>query len=700
MEMRNFRHHVHTVIDFGPGITAIIGPNGTGKSTAIEALEWAPFGSYAARGTNEDLKFDGAASGEPCFVEKTFRLMGHEFVIHREPGGATIRRDGQVVASGSDACVEYIEELWGMNRKEAENTIIARQRSLEWCAGMGGADRERFIAKTLGYGKLKDAQTTARQRRTKLDGKIELLEHRIGDAPPLDELDRRISEAASSVEDAKATLSLRKEDVKVAESKKASVLEEVKALREKSDADREMAKEIEELKDRRSKVVESAARGEQKMETLEETASSLPDLSAKREFLKEQVADLKAAEKELSESVSTLRSKKTKKTDACVEAKGLISTLVNRRTSAEGELRNLTEVGGDEGVCPTCRQELGQGWEEAVEEARSKIEKLNGEIEAAKLKLEEARSEEDEAVAKLKEAERRLDSVKDDRRQSESSLATAQDRVVRAEKAKAELEKVREGLKDVRSRIKSLNESIKSLKDERGELAFDRELHREKEKHLEEIDSKLETARQAASKAEKHLSTTEAALESLQADKRRITENQEALKQARHERLVAEATDGMFGDLRRWLNDRIRPELSALASESLTIMSSGRFTELRLNDQYEPVIFEGARRIKTPSGGEGDIANLALRIGQSRMIGARSGTPINVMMLDEVFAALDSDRERLVMESLLSLSEQGFGQIVLVTHEQSVSDMVDTVLMTDFDEATGATRLVNAGART
>jgi exonuclease SbcC len=44
VHLLNFRQHADTTIDFGTGITGIIGPNGSGKTTILEAIGWALYG--------------------------------------------------------------------------------------------------------------------------------------------------------------------------------------------------------------------------------------------------------------------------------------------------------------------------------------------------------------------------------------------------------------------------------------------------------------------------------------------------------------------------------------------------------------------------------------------------------------------------------------------------------------------------------
>src|SRR5206468_10560580 len=45
LRLVNFRQHDDTELEFGPGITGIIGPNGSGKTTILEAIAWALYGA-------------------------------------------------------------------------------------------------------------------------------------------------------------------------------------------------------------------------------------------------------------------------------------------------------------------------------------------------------------------------------------------------------------------------------------------------------------------------------------------------------------------------------------------------------------------------------------------------------------------------------------------------------------------------------
>ena len=88
----------------------------------------------------------------------------------------------------------------------------------------------------------------------------------------------------------------------------------------------------------------------------------------------------------------------------------------------------------------------------------------------------------------------------------------------------------------------------------------------------------------------------------------------------------------------------LRPDLSDLASGFLRDLTNGRYTELELNEDYGTTLLDDGDPKAVISGGEEDVANLALRLAISQMIAERAGQPLSLLVLDEIFGSLDEDR--------------------------------------------------------
>jgi exonuclease SbcC len=133
----------------------------------------------------------------------------------------------------------------------------------------------------------------------------------------------------------------------------------------------------------------------------------------------------------------------------------------------------------------------------------------------------------------------------------------------------------------------------------------------------------------------------------------------------------------------------MRPELSELAGRFLSVLTEGRYDELDLDEEYRPTVIEHGEASPVMSGGEEDLTNLALRLAVSEMIAERSGQPLSILVLDEIFGSLDEAHRAQVVEQLRGL-ESRFPQVVLITHIEGVRESVDRVLRVRYDEASGA----------
>lgn len=137
----------------------------------------------------------------------------------------------------------------------------------------------------------------------------------------------------------------------------------------------------------------------------------------------------------------------------------------------------------------------------------------------------------------------------------------------------------------------------------------------------------------------------------------------------------------VMGDFKQNVMERITPTLSEIASELFDTITDSRYGGIEVDENYDLHIYDGG--IKYPlsrfSGGEGDLANLCLRLAISRVLADRSGNDMNFLVLDEIFGSQDQVRKRAIMETLNRL-ERRFHQIILITHIDDTKDMMSNVV--------------------
>ncbi len=205
LSLLNFRQHASTAIEFGPGITAIIGPNGAGKTTLLEAIAWAFYGTPAARGTRDTIRWNRAQARASVRVEVEFGLGAHEFKVGRGLYNAELFQDRfeAPVVVGHQEVSARIERLLGMTRDEFFNTYFTGQKELAVMASLPPAERAQFLSRVLGYEKLRLAQDRLRETRSGLRGELAGLEQGLADP---EELERERADAEATLTTVRAAL--------------------------------------------------------------------------------------------------------------------------------------------------------------------------------------------------------------------------------------------------------------------------------------------------------------------------------------------------------------------------------------------------------------------------------------------------------------------------------------------------------------
>lgn len=165
IHLQNFRQHKDTYIQFVQGITGILGQNGAGKSTVLEAIAWAFYGNKSGvlRGTKDYLIWRGAPGKSEVIVDLEFTFQNHSYRIQRSQATskttAQLWQDEVLVANSTKAVDEKIEQLLSMSHQEFFNSYFTGQKELQFLGSIEGATaRERFIAKMLGYEKIEEIQ--------------------------------------------------------------------------------------------------------------------------------------------------------------------------------------------------------------------------------------------------------------------------------------------------------------------------------------------------------------------------------------------------------------------------------------------------------------------------------------------------------------------------------------------------------------
>jgi exonuclease SbcC len=484
---RNFRLFQDVRIELQSGVTGIVGANGTGKSTILEMVAYALYGSEATRGTMAGLRWKGAVGRQIAEVTLVFEVGGLEYVIDRDEREATLAHQppgegpSVLVARGTSAVNAAVPTLLGMSYSEFSATYLAEQKQLARLAAMKPTERQTFMREVMGIGRIDEALARCRTRKNELCREVAGVREGLGERAPLEreQLDARNALAAAEWKHETASLD--------AAERTATVASLEERLRESTEQQRRHT----ELRYRLDEAVRTREYARQEMERLaaeidtahaslarlreaEPVLGRLPALRLEREEMRVAAAQaeertealarllaiadqLAGYERELQETdagaagyvdgtveqlVAEYRAAERALQALRTERVGRIRELQTRAAAARDEMDRLRDryerlsTLGAAGHCPTCSQVLGVQFETVL------------------------RSVEDEALAtKRRETELRAEAdaagvVPDEEMDLETGLEDLRARGEQARAAQQAAAVARAGADQLRARIR------------------------------------------------------------------------------------------------------------------------------------------------------------------------------------------------------------------------------------------------------
>jgi exonuclease SbcC len=286
----NFRRFGEVSIEFPDGVIGIIGPNGIGKSTLIEAIAWAIYGHPASRTKKEQIKRVNAKESEGCGVTLEFYLGRDEYIIRREMVGQNLSPkvkllvNGELLAAGERQVTSHLEGILGMDHQSFVISVFARQRELNALSSLGPEERKRLILRMLKIDTIKKALEALRSRKNANKKRMEGIKEAIIDENGFYRLD-------ILKKDRKACIERISEITKRYESRKKEMQEISVSAKDLRSEFKKMEQKLE-LHNRLNQVFgERMSDLKNKRMTLSEIESSIRDLARKKEALEGMLDD-------------------------------------------------------------------------------------------------------------------------------------------------------------------------------------------------------------------------------------------------------------------------------------------------------------------------------------------------------------------------------------------------------------------------
>ena len=710
LEVRNWVHHRYRVCEFTRGLVAILGENGSGKSSLFGAIRWLLTGDNPNYGVKTDNISQYAKPGEPSYASLEFEHAGHIAVVTRhllpEKEQSTFTVDGVETARGDKAVTAAVEKLLGVDAKFISRFIIVGQTEIFSFIDESQTETDKFFQRLFNTSKADKCQDLLGKNMAK----ISIPELAVTSA----EVDKQRKELSEELQTLAAQLDKLPsvEDFFRKQSEDQAI---VKAWESRNRAAEEVAKLNEQIK----QVEGQHAAAKKDLEGYDADLQALhaasqgqeAAISAARTALGhwqsyKAVANAKQKFQATREAIAAARAK-----DLEPEKPGALSSLelyqdLTARKERVRELKEFVRMFDEHGVaeCPTCHTPSSQ---------------LANQVTAHKAELETLATTTDElshALAKQRMVEQKWGewSAREKERVEAEQRATAAEQELLAvtppalsedelaqtvsdydsfQKARADIAPWAEAAKILLAKLdgnlSSLNTRRAALLEEISDATVTAS-----DAHL--ANSRLETLRkkladrtqleQAHTKAKWSLTAKEEEFARVVAEERKAVN-------LRRWTAVAEKTRDALKNAPRVVAQRNLQRLEASVNELLQIFRVN--FQVKVAEDGSPTFvaefYDGRCQVaQRLSIGQKTVLAIAFRVAVNAMFAEEIG----LLALDEPTAALDQPRIQAlapVLEKLRELSTAKGLQCLLVTHAASLSNLFESAIELEPPELRHAT---------
>ncbi len=202
LSLKNFMKHAELDVTFGSGLQVIRGSNEAGKSSILQGIAYALFGSRALRASFSETVHRGQPESS-LKVELTMESSGRVLTFTRSKAGAEVSEAGSVIVTGQTEVSGFASKILGADVQAASRLMMSNQGNLRGSLEQGPKGTAQMIESLADFD-LFERLIEAAQSKLLL-GNTDALEQKLGDLqaslegmPPLAEPD--LQEARSTLE--------------------------------------------------------------------------------------------------------------------------------------------------------------------------------------------------------------------------------------------------------------------------------------------------------------------------------------------------------------------------------------------------------------------------------------------------------------------------------------------------------------------
>lgn len=327
IELRNWKTHKETRLDFSKGTNVLVGLMGAGKSSIMDAISYSLFGTFPSihhkRVSVNDLIMSRPRQESSASVKLTFTLDADEYIVERtismsEGTKATLQKNGQYLQSQPVRVNEEIARILKVDYDLFSRAIYSEQNKLDYFLELRSGERKKQLDELLGLDKFAIAQENAtgllnRIKETisehekmiasfdlsKLNDELKVHEKEIGELhAKKSSLEKEHERTTSELKGIESNLKLSKEQLQ----KKISIAKEIAELKSKLDFIRSEVSKLEKESLPRKDEIEGA---------IKQISAQISEIKSKEQLSTEQerkatraLSDIEAAIKQINQKIA------------------------------------------------------------------------------------------------------------------------------------------------------------------------------------------------------------------------------------------------------------------------------------------------------------------------------------------------------------------------------------------------------------
>lgn len=438
--LENYRIHEKLEVEFDKGINLLLGENGKGKSSILEAIGYALFGSDL-RGTQKDAIQYGKKSAK-IQVEFT-GVDGEEYIVTRKlPGTTSIYRKSnpELELQGKEDRIRELCGIKGDIKDVYDNVIVAKQNEFISSFKATAKDREKTFDKVFNteiYREIYDGYS--KDVEGKYKNEIAIEENSI----------KSISDIMEDSQEVKEKLELEEEREKEFEKYLNNLSAELKELKEKLNQISGTELKIEKIN------------GE-----IRKSEEVLNNITLQEEKLKKQIEETILAKEIADKNIENHNEyiKTSEILESIKKEKKELDQIKEEQNNLEKELISLEKLRGDSNNQVNLWKNSIENLKTSCREKKDRVDFLQGEIEKKEKNLQVYKGELEKNIPLLEELER----FESDIENGEKTLNTFE---VKLQEKESDLEIKKEQRDNlIKERLDEKIEEFKSIENDKKKI--------------------------------------------------------------------------------------------------------------------------------------------------------------------------------------------------------------------------------------